>query len=67
MLISSIQNISVLYYWTWFIWPFVFIFSLIYAINSVVKDEKTSIKPVIIASISLLVILAGITGPLIMS
>lgn len=57
------QGIGIFYYWTWFIWPFVFIFSFVYAISSLVKDEKASMKPVVVASISLLIILAGITAP----
>lgn len=65
MLISLMQGISILYYWTWFIWPFVFIFSLTYGISSIVKDSKSTMKPIIVAAISLLIILAGITGPLI--
>ncbi|PID04501.1 MULTISPECIES: hypothetical protein [unclassified Sporosarcina] len=63
MLISLMQGIGIFYYWTWFIWPFVFVFSLVYAISSLVKDEKTSMKPAIVASISLLIILAGVTSP----
>lgn len=63
MLISLMQGIGTFYYWTWFIWPFVFVFSLVYAISSLVKDDKTSMKPAIVASISLLIILAGVTSP----
>lgn len=63
MLISVMQGIGIFYYWTWFIWAFVFVFSLVYAISSSVKDNKASTKPAIVASISLLIILAGITAP----
>ncbi|QHJ70961.1 hypothetical protein [Planococcus halotolerans] len=63
MLIGLLQNIAIFYYWTWFIWPFVFIFSLVYAITSLVKDDAASMKPILIASVSLLIIVAGITGP----
>lgn len=63
MLIELMQGIGIFYYWTWFIWPFVFIFSFVYAISSLVKDEKASMKPVVVASISLLIILTGITAP----
>ncbi|PIC98864.1 hypothetical protein [Sporosarcina sp. P29] len=63
MLISLMQGIGIFYYWTWFFWPFVFVFSLVYTISSLVKDEKTSMKPAIVASISLLIILAGVTSP----
>ena len=63
MLIGLLQGIGIFYYWTWFIWPFVFIISLVYAISSLVKDDTASVKPAIVASISLLIILAGITAP----
>ena len=64
MLIGLMQNIGIFYFWTWFIWPFVFVFSFIYAMTSLIKDETASIKPAIVASISLLIILAGITVPI---
>lgn len=64
MLIGLMHSIAILYYWTWFIWPFIFIFSLVYAISSLVKDENASMQPILVASISLLIILAGITAPL---
>ena len=61
MLIGLMQFIGMFYFWTWFIWPFVFIASLLYAIYSIDKDEKALIKSAITASLSLLIILAGIT------
>lgn len=63
MLIGLMHTIAIFYYWTWFIWPFVFIFSLVYAIASLVKDDTASMKPILVASVSLLIILAGITWP----
>lgn len=63
MLIGLMHNIAIFYYWTWFIWPFVFIFSLVYAITSLVKDDTASMKPILVASISLLIMMAGITSP----
>jgi len=63
MLIGLMQVIGMFYYWTWFVWPFVFIFSLVYAITSLVENDTASKKPVIVASVSLLIILAGITAP----
>ncbi|MDN4606261.1 hypothetical protein [Sporosarcina highlanderae] len=63
MFIGLMQGLAFFYYWTWFIWPFVFVFSLVYAIASLVKDDKASTKPIIVASISLLIILSGLTAP----
>lgn len=63
MLIEMMQGIGIFYYWTWFVWPFVLVISLVYAITSLVKEDKASMKPAIVASVSLLIILAGITSP----
>lgn len=63
MLTGLMEGIAILYYWTWFIWPFVLIFSLVNAISSLVKDDAASMKPVLVASVSLLIILAGVTAP----
>ncbi|WP_438317023.1 hypothetical protein [Sporosarcina sp. FA9] len=61
MLLNLMQNIGIFYYWTWFIWPFVFVISLVYAITSLVKNDKASMKPSIVASIALLIILTGLS------
>lgn len=63
MLLGLLQGIAVFYYWTWFIWPFVFVYSLVHAITSLVKDDKASTRPTLVASISLFIILAGLTAP----
>jgi uncharacterized membrane protein len=57
------QVIGIFYYSTWFIWPFVFILSLVHAISSLVENDTASKKTAIVASVSLLIILAGITAP----
>lgn len=63
MLLGVLDAIAIFYYWTWFVWPFVFVFSLVYSIIGA-KDKDTGIGPVLVASVSLLIILAGITSPL---
>ncbi len=63
MFIGIMKLLSILYMWTWFIWPFIFVISIIYAIKELVKDEPAFMKPAIIAAVSLLIILAGITSP----
>ena len=63
MLIGLMQGIGIFYYWTWFIWPFVFVFSLAFGIAEIVKDENSAGKNILIAAISLLIILAGIISP----
>ncbi|WP_027626152.1 hypothetical protein [Clostridium lundense] len=64
MFIELMKGIGIFYYWTWFLWPFIFVFALVHAISSMIKDEKASSKnSSIVASISLLIILAGIVSP----
>ena len=63
MLINVMKWIGILYYWTWFVWPFVFVFSLGLGIADQVKNEKPSHKGLILAAVSLLIILAGLTTP----
>lgn len=63
MFISIMKLLSILYVWTWFVWPFIFVISIIYAIKELVKEDPAFMKPAIIASVSLLIILAGIASP----
>ncbi|ARD47372.1 hypothetical protein SporoP37_03975 [Sporosarcina sp. P37] len=63
MFISLMKLFSILYLWTWFVWPFIFVISIIYAIKALVKEEPVFMKPAIIASVALLIILAGISSP----
>lgn len=61
MLIGLMQGIGIFYYWTWFVWPFVFVFSFTFGLAEIIKDENASGKNLMIAAISLLIILAGVT------
>lgn len=62
MLINVLNGLAIFFYWTWFVWPFVFVFSLVYAIASFVKDERASTIPVFIAGLSLLIMLSPIVS-----
>lgn len=64
MAIKILANLASFYYWTWYIWPFVFVFSFAKGLSLIIKDEESSAykKSLIIAAFSLLIILAGITG-----
>lgn len=64
MLIGLMQGIGIFYLWTWFVWPVVFVFSFTNAIATAIKEENASLSSLISASISLLIILAGIVGTL---
>ncbi|MCC5910929.1 MAG: hypothetical protein JJT76_10885 [Clostridiaceae bacterium] len=61
MLIGLMEGLGRFYFFTWFIWPFIFVFSLVSAIASIQKYENASAKSSIIASISLMIILAGVS------
>ncbi len=64
MLIELMNGIAIFYYWTWFIWPFVFVFTFASGIAQIIKTEQSSDKiELTIAAISLLIILAGIATP----
>lgn len=62
MLIGLMQGIAILFYWTWFVWPFIFVFSLLHAISSL-NDKNGSIGSSFTAAVSLLIILAGVIAP----
>lgn len=62
MAIQFLTSLAYFYYWTWYLWPFVFVFSFAKGLSLKIKDEEASKKSLIIAAISLLIILAGITG-----
>lgn len=63
MLIGLMQGIASFYYCTWFIWPFIFIFSFTFGLVDIIKDESSSGKNIWIAATSLLIILAGVVAP----
>jgi len=63
MLIGLMKGIGIFYYWTWFIWPFVFVFSFSNGLAEIIKDENAPSKSIFIAAISLLIILAGVVAP----
>jgi hypothetical protein len=63
MVIEVMRYIGIFYYWTWFIWPFVFVFSLAKGIARKVNKEESADQYILAAAISFLIILAGITTP----
>ena len=54
-----ISILGIIYLWTWFVWPFLFVNSLVNGIGLVIKGE-TSKKYIVVAGISLLMILSGV-------
>ena len=64
MLLQLMRGIGIFYYWTWFIWPIVFVYSFTYGVSLIIKDNEKSNKTLLMVSaISMLIILAGITAP----
>ena len=53
---------SVIFDLSWFIWPFVFVFSLAWGIRDWMKDECCSAKPLLVAGASLMIIVGGMIG-----
>ncbi len=64
MLIEFMKMVALFYYWTWFIWPFVFVFSFSHGIADIIKNENSSRINLIMAAVSLVIILAGIIAPI---
>lgn len=60
MLIEAIKYIGIFYFWTWIVWPFVFVFSLAFGIVDLIKDDKASLKPLFLAGLSLLIMLSAV-------
>lgn len=59
MLFGVMEVLALVYYWTWFIWPF----TLVISFAALIKTEENSPGLLILAGFSLLIILAGLTHP----
>jgi predicted transporter len=57
------NKMALFYYWTWFVWPFLFVFSFAFGIAEAVRGENTAAKNLLVAAVSLLLILAGVLYP----
>ena len=53
---------SVIFDVCWFVWSFVFVFSLAWGIRDWIQDKNCSAKPLLVAGASLLVIVGGMVG-----
>lgn len=47
---------------SWFVWRFVFVFSLAWGIRDWMKDDCCSAKPLLVAGASLMIIVGGMMG-----
>ncbi len=63
MMFSLIQLIATFYYFAWFIWPFVFVFGLAKGIKTLIETNKLCNAGLVMASIALLLIVAGVMYP----
>ena len=59
MLFGLMEILAYIDYWTWFLWPFVFVFCLAYGIKETIQEENTNKVYLILAAAALLLILAG--------
>ena len=74
MFLTLVKFLGIIFYWTWFIWPPVFVFCLIRAIANAVRAEVAKQMgqepptpdngPPIFATIALLLMLCSIAWPL---
>lgn len=64
MLFGVMKILALTYYWTWFLWPFVLVFSLGSMVTNWIKKESPPFYWFFLSGLSLLLILAGITAPL---
>lgn len=53
---------SVIFDLSWFIWPFVFVFSPAWGIRDWMKDDCCSAKPLLVAGLSLMILVGGMVG-----
>ena len=58
-----LQVVANIFYATWFVWPFVFVFGLGYGIKSLLKIDSVCPLGLVLASVSLILILAGLLYP----
>ncbi|MBR5316834.1 MAG: hypothetical protein IKU39_02965 [Lachnospiraceae bacterium] len=63
MLGEVMKIFAYVYYFTWFVWPFVLVFGLAHGIKELLQNQNTYKKGLIVASIALLIILAGVVYP----
>ena len=63
MLLKLMELAGFVYYYTWFVWPFAFVFALGNGIKEVIETKKVYNKGFIGAGVALLFILAGIALP----
>lgn len=64
MLFGLMEILAYIYYWTWFLWPFLFVFSFAFGIREVVVDENAKGGNLVLAALALIVILAGLLWPM---
>lgn len=63
MLFGLMEILAYIYYWTWFLWPFVFVFCLAYGIKETIQGENTNKIYLILTAVALMLILAGFLWP----
>ena len=59
MFLTIMKYFAYLYACTWFVWPFVFVYSFATGLCGVIKEDEEKRKSLLWAAIALLVITAG--------
>ena len=62
-MLTVIQILATIFYVTWILWPFAFVFGLAHGIKSLLNSEKLWNAGLVIAAISLVFMLAGLLYP----
>ena len=63
MLGEVMKILAYIYYFIWFVCPFAFVFGMAYGIKELIQNGKVYNKGLVVASMALLLILAGIVYP----
>lgn len=63
MLGEVMKVLAYIYYFTWFVWPFVLVFGLAHGMKELLQNQKANSIGLIAASLALLLILAGVVYP----
>lgn len=59
---SLMMGLGGLFYWTWFIWPFLFVFSLAFGVSYIIKNDLLWGKGMLAAAgLSLTMIICGLS------
>lgn len=62
MLFDIVKVFAAVFYFSWFVWPFAFVFGLAYGIRELIETKKPLSRWLLLASVALLLIVCGVIG-----